>query len=271
MTEIQPYTFPATGQEVRTVLIDGEPWFVAADVCRVLGLSNSTMALRALEADEKGLSPIETPGGEQRVSIVNESGMYALIVRSDKPNAKPFRRWVTGTVLPEIRKTGRFELVPAAPQWTIPGTYAEALELAAVQARTIEEKDHQIEEQRAALDWAEPRAAYVDRFVDGAGDASTIRAVAKQLDVPERKFFAWLIERGLIYKTAAGEYMQRAQLGPRRNWFVLRDQPQAPRHHNGQLRTTLYVTPAGKSGIEALLAKYPITGQGELDIEGEAS
>jgi phage antirepressor YoqD-like protein len=152
----------------------------------------------------------------------------------------------------------------------VPKSFGAALRLAAEQQLEIEDRDRTIEEQRSALDWAEPRAAYVDKFVDGAGDATTVRDTAKQLEVPERKFREWLIRRGLIYRLPNGEYRKRALLGPRQHWFILQDQPQAPRHHNGQIRQTLYVTPAGKVGIEALLLKYPITGQGELDID-EAS
>ncbi len=109
--------------------------------------------------------------------------------------------------------------------------------------------------------------------MDGKGDATTVRDLAKQLGVPEKKFRSWMVARHLIYaiKTPSGnEWRARASLGPRRNWFILCDQPEAPRYHNGQLRKTLYVTPAGKAGIEALLLKHPILGQGELNIE-EAS
>lgn len=171
-------------------------------------------------------------------------------------------------------KTREAEVAPvrAVPQFPVPTSFAAALQLAATQALELEEKDRQIEDQRAALDWAEPRAAYVDKYVDGAVDANTVRDTAKQLDVPERKFRQWLIRRELIYRMQNGEYRARAMLGPRRHWFILQDQPQAPRHHNGQVRKTLYITPAGKVGIESLLAKYPILGQGEFDIdEREAS
>jgi anti-repressor protein len=112
MTDLTVFSY--SDIEIRTVVRDGEPWFVAADVCKILGLTNPTMALRALDEDEKGLSQIETPGGAQNMAVVNESGMYALIVRSDKPNAKPFRKWVTSEVLPAIRKTGRYEVAPAS-------------------------------------------------------------------------------------------------------------------------------------------------------------
>lgn len=94
---------------VRTVQIGGEPWFVLKDVCDVLGIGNSRMVLDRLEDDEKGVSQIDTLGGKQNLSVINESGLYNVILRSDKPEAKPFRKWVTSEVLPSIRKTGGYQ------------------------------------------------------------------------------------------------------------------------------------------------------------------
>jgi prophage antirepressor-like protein len=91
---------------VRAVLRDGEPWFVAADVCAALELDHT--ALRRLDDDEKGRDSIPTLGGEQSVGIVNESGLYSLVLGSRKPEAKQFKRWVTSEVLPAIRKTGQY-------------------------------------------------------------------------------------------------------------------------------------------------------------------
>jgi prophage antirepressor-like protein len=93
---------------IRIVDRDGAPWFVAADVCAILGLVNHSMAMRVLCFDEKGVNRIDTPGGPQSMSIISESGLYKLILRSDKPQARPFQDWVTQTVLPAIRKDGGY-------------------------------------------------------------------------------------------------------------------------------------------------------------------
>jgi prophage antirepressor-like protein len=93
---------------VRTMSINDEPWFVLKDVCDVLGLSNSRMVSDRLDDDEKGVSQIYTLGGSQMMSIISESGLYNVILRSDKPEAKPFRKWVTAVVLPSIRKNGGY-------------------------------------------------------------------------------------------------------------------------------------------------------------------
>ncbi len=102
-------------ERIRTVIKDGNPWFVAADVCRILEIADVTSALRSLDDDEKGPLIMRTPGGEQTMSAISESGLYALIFKSRKPEAKVFRKWVTSEVLPKIRKTGTFSLVQGTP------------------------------------------------------------------------------------------------------------------------------------------------------------
>ena len=113
----QAFTFNASNQQVRTVTIDGEPYFVAADVCSCLQLSNNRQAVATLDDDEKRVSVVMTPlGGLQSMTVLNESGLYNLIFQSRKPEAKAFRKWVTSELLPTLRKTGRYELKPAAPR-----------------------------------------------------------------------------------------------------------------------------------------------------------
>jgi prophage antirepressor-like protein len=102
------FNFSTQSQSVRIELINSEPWFVAKDVCDILELSNVSKALLSLDDDEKGITKVQTLGGEQSLLIVNESGLYNLIFRSNKPEAKKFRKWVTNEVLPSIRKTGSF-------------------------------------------------------------------------------------------------------------------------------------------------------------------
>ncbi len=110
MNELKVFNYQSS--EVRTVEVDGEPWFVLKDVCAVLGIGNSRMVFDRLDDDEKGVSQIDTLGGLQNMSIINESGLYNVILRSDKPEAKPFRKWVTSEVLPAIRKTGSYSAIP---------------------------------------------------------------------------------------------------------------------------------------------------------------
>ena len=88
--------------------LEGEPWFVAADVCRALGLGNSSKAIMPLDDDEKGITISDTLGGKQEMTTINEPGLYSLILRSRKPEAKAFKRWITHEVIPAIRKTGGY-------------------------------------------------------------------------------------------------------------------------------------------------------------------
>ena len=95
--------------EIRTVVKDGEPWFVGKDVAEILGHSNPQRALRDyIDDDDKGVTKIVTPGGTQTMAIINESGLYSLILSSKLPNAKKFKKWVTSEVLPSIRKNGGY-------------------------------------------------------------------------------------------------------------------------------------------------------------------
>ena len=104
MSNIIPFSFE--DHAVRVITQDTQPWFVLADVCDVLEHTNSRVAAERLDEDEKGVSTIYTPGGPQEMNIINESGLYNTIFTSRKPEAKRFRKWVTGEVLPNIRQTG---------------------------------------------------------------------------------------------------------------------------------------------------------------------
>ena len=101
--------FNFRGQDVRTVIINNEPYFVGKDVAEILGYTNSRQALKNhVDEDDKGVSKCDTPGGKQDLVIINESGLYSLILSSKLPQAKEFKRWVTSEVLPTIRKHGMF-------------------------------------------------------------------------------------------------------------------------------------------------------------------
>ena len=107
--EIQVWNYESS--EVRTVQVNGEPWFVLSDVCKVLELSTPARVAERLEKDEVSQThTIDRMGREQKTTIINESGLYTVILRSDKPQAKPFRKWVTSEVLPSIRKHGSYSV-----------------------------------------------------------------------------------------------------------------------------------------------------------------
>lgn len=119
MNEIISYTFKET--PVRTTVRDGNPWFVASDVAKALEYRGAFNAARILDDDEKGTQIVSTPSGDQEMTVINESGLYHLVIVSRKPEAKKFRKWVTSEVLPSIRKTGGYNATPALDAKAIGG------------------------------------------------------------------------------------------------------------------------------------------------------
>ena len=112
MNELKVFNNPEFGK-VRTVEINGEPWLVGKDVAAALGYQNPQRAIRDhVDEEDKGVTEMVTPGGKQSVPIINESGLYSLVLSSKLPGAKKFRRWVTSEVLPSIRKTGHYTAKP---------------------------------------------------------------------------------------------------------------------------------------------------------------
>ena len=174
---IVPFEFEGKG--VRVIERDCEPWFVAKDICDALGIQNTTMAVDRLDDDERAKSDL---GRQGEAWIINESGLYSLVLRSDKPEAKRFKKWATSTVFPAIRKTGQYA-VPISDADKI----AEALILAGKQlARTQE---------RLAI--AAPKAEAFDAFLD-ADSWHTMSATAKTLKVGRNNLFKLLREKRIF-------------------------------------------------------------------------
>lgn len=188
MANIQVFEYQ--NNRVRTVDVDGEAWFVLKDVCAVLGISNNRMAADRLDDDEKGVSLIDTLGGKQEMVIVNESGLYHVILRSDKPEAAPFRRWVTNDVLPAIRKTGSYNALQL--------TRSQLLATALIAAHEeLEEKDKQIAELM-------PKGVFADA-VSASSQSILVGEMAKLLSqngiqMGQNRLFAWLRENGYLIK-----------------------------------------------------------------------
>lgn len=127
-------------KQVRIVVKDGEPWFVARDVCAILEIGNTSQALVRLDDDEKGVISTDTPGGVQEMAAVNESGLYELVLGSKKQEAKEFKRWIKREVLPSIRKTGAYavsenKVVPLSERQAL----IQSLKLTAELAEEVEE------------------------------------------------------------------------------------------------------------------------------------
>ncbi len=152
---------------VRVVMVDGEPWFVLADLCKVLELSAVGRVAARLDEGVRQTHTLQTAGGPQQMTIVSESGMYEVVIRSDKPEAVEFRRWITGEVLPQIRKTGGYSTQPALSEDEI---VHQAL---AITARRVEELTERVAE-------LEPKAEVADKLLNAEGDLS-VRDAAQSL------------------------------------------------------------------------------------------
>ena len=191
---------------VRTVEISGEPWFVGKDVAEALGYTNPSKAFKDHIAEEdKGVTKCDTLGGAQDLTIINESGLYSLVLSSKLPTAKKFKRWVTNEVIPSIRKHGAY-MTP------------ETLEAAILNPDTMIKlctalKDEQ--DKRKALEVAnaelvvekqimQPKADYFDELVD-RNLLTSFRETAKQLEVKEKELIGFLLEKKYIYRDKKGK------------------------------------------------------------------
>lgn len=202
MKDIQIFRYE--DNDVRTMEINGEPWFVLKDVCNALEIANvSNVAIR-LDADEKGIHQVDTLGGKQEVICINESGLYNVILRSDKPEAKPFRKWVTSEVLPSIRKNGGY--ISGQEQLTPSELMAKALLVA---NKTLAEREARISELTVQNAIMQPKAEYFDELVD-RNLLTSFRETAKQLGVEEKKFISFLMEKKYIYRDKKAKLMPYA-------------------------------------------------------------
>ena len=187
--------------EIRTVVIDGEPWFVAVDVCRALEIVNSRDALTRIDEDEKGVVLTDTPGGKQEVTTVNEPGLYSLVLGSRKPEAKVFKRWITHEVIPSIRKNGGY----IAGQETMSDVELMARALIVAQ-NVIEEKNRQISGLTAENFLMKPKAEYFDDLVDRKL-LTNFRDTAKEFHIGQKRFIAFLTDNGYAYRDARGRIL----------------------------------------------------------------
>ena len=229
--------------KIRTLTIDGEPWFVAADVCKALELGNPSMTVERLDADEKGISSIDTLGGKQRMAIINAPGLYSVILCSRKPEAKAFKRWITHEVIPAIRKYGGYMTKSLLEQ------VLENPNLIYEFARRMLAEQQKNERLKQELDRAKPKADYYDAFIHPES-CTNIRATAKELKVPEKMFTAFLIRKRYLYRAPSGGLMPYAKAADDGLFFV-KDYIAV----NGHQGVYTLVTPKGKALFLSMLGE----------------
>lgn len=223
--------------KVRTLNLNGEPWFVAVDVCSVLDLSNPTIAVSRLDEDERAKFNL---GRQGDATIVNEPGLYTIVLGSRKPEAKAFKRWITHEVIPAIRKHGVYITDEKLKLFAEHPELLDAL-MKSLYAAHAENLRHRAERQTLL-----PKADYYDAFMDADG-CTNLRTTAKELNVPERWFARFLQQTGFLYRSPAGNLMPYA-IPRNRGLFRVRDYVR-----NGHSGAYTLITPMGKSLFRELL------------------
>ena len=244
MQDIAVFEHPDFGQ-VRHVMIDGEPWFVLADVCRVLEITNPSKAVTTLDEDEKmQVSPTLTSSeGSARGSdpwLINESGLYSLILRSRKPHAKAFKKWVTSEVLPSIRKTGQY-----GNDFALPKTFAEALELAAAQQRALEAAEKEKQQLSAELSIASPKAEKWEAYMNSDGLIG-MTELSKVLGMSVQSMTKMLVDKNVFYPLERPEGTRRVPYKKYTDNGMFNVKIEA---HGGGSRVVVYALPSGADHV----------------------
>lgn len=260
MSEIELFRYQ--DRDVRTVVIDGEPWFVAADVCEILGYSRINNALRMLDTDDLATHLVSGSDGRDRPGqVVSEAGLFDLILRSERPEAKAFKRWVTHDVLPQIRRTGTYTTIPAsrpAVDLTTPeGVLVLAEQFAATARQLVATKAELQQAAPAANAWNTLVEAHGDMLV---GDAAKVLSRDLGITLGERRLFARLAELRWVYR--GGDRRWRAyQTAVDAGWLaeILRDYPHPYDDDKLVASVQIRVTVRGLGVLHAKLTPPPLT------------
>lgn len=210
MNELKVFDNPEFG-EIRTVDIDNEPWFVGKDVASILGYKDTVNALKAhVDDEDKRGWQITTPSGTQQMTIINESGLYALVLSSKLPTARAFKRWITHDVIPSIRKHGAY-MTPEKLQEAIlnPDMMIQLCQ----QLKDEQEKNTVLRAKNSALvvenQIMAPKADYFDELVD-RNLLTNFTEAAKQLNIKRRTFISFLIDKKYLYRDKKGNLLPYA-------------------------------------------------------------
>lgn len=200
MNELQVFSFESNS--VRALERDGQAWFVAKDAAKTLGYKNPRDAIsKHVDEEDKEVAKCDTLGGRQDIAIINESGLYSLVLSSKLPSAKKFKRWVTSEVLPALRKTGQYQVKELSGQ--------ELMAKALIEAQSVlAAKDKQIEEMKPKVVFADAVATSHTSILVGE-----LAKILKQngIDMGQKRLFAWLREKGYLIKRQGTDYNMPTQ------------------------------------------------------------
>lgn len=238
MNQLQVFNFE--NHNVRVLQINNEPWFVATDVCKILDLTNPTMAVSRLDADERSKFNL---GRQGETNIVNEYGLYSLILASRKPEAKQFKRWITHEVIPAIRKHGAY-MTPEKIEEVLlnPDTIIKLAQNLKEEQERRKAAERQLEQQR-------PKVLFADS-VSASDTSILIRDLAKLItqngySIGEKRLFAWLRENGYLIKKPGSDYNSPTQRAMEMGLFEIKETT-INRTHGVQISKTPKVTGRGQ-------------------------
>ncbi len=218
MDEIKVFENTEFGK-VRTIEVNNEPWFVASDVCRALDIANTTQAMQRLDEDERSMFNI---GRQGEAYIVNEYGLYNLVLASRKKEAKEFKRWITHEVVPSIRKNGGY--IAGQEELSDDELMARALLVA---KNKIIERDRIIEQQKAKIEEDKPKTIFADA-VSSSKTSILIGDMAKLLkqngiEIGQRRLFEWLRDKGYLIKRKGSDWNMPTQRSMEMGLFEIKE------------------------------------------------
>lgn len=243
MNSLQVFNFKQN--EVRTILKDGEPWFVAKDVADILGFRDPYTATRNLDEDEKLLHTLCVSGQNRQTTLVNEPGLYSLILRSNKPEAKEFKRWITHEVIPSIRKHGAY----MTPE-TLEKTLTDPDFIIKLATELKNEKQARIQAEKT-VKIMKPKALFADSVSD-SDSLILIGGLAKILkqngvDIGQRRLFQWMRDNGYLIKRHGTDYNMPTQRSMELGLFRIKET--AVTHSSGFITVSRTPKVTGKGQV----------------------
>lgn len=252
MNNLQIFNSPDFGQ-IRTIQQNGEPWFVGKDVAKILGYERADNAIRNhVDDEDKLMHQISASGQNREMYIINESGLYSLILSSKMPKAKEFKRWVTSEVIPAIRKTGGY--IAGSENMTDAEIMAKAVLVA---QSTIRQRDQRIKELESDVAAAKPKVLFADA-VSASDSTILIGDLAKILKqnghpIGQKRLFCWMREQGYLIKRQGADYNSPTQRAMEMGLFKIKET--AISHSDGHVSVSKTTKVTGK-GQQYFINKF---------------
>ena len=259
MTDLQIFNSPEFGQ-IRTIEKDGEPWFVGKDVAIALGYKDTVNALKShVDAEDKGGWQITTPSGTQEMTIINESGLYSLVLSSKLPTAKKFKRWITSEVIPSIRKHGAYMTPDKLEEVLLkPDTLIQL----AQNLKAEQEKRRALE---AKVETDKPKVLFADS-VEAAKTSILIGELAKLLkqngiNIGQNRLFQWLRQNGYLIRRQGSDYNMPTQRAMEMGLFEIKETTIT--HSDGHIHVSKTPKVTGKGQV--YFVNLFVSGRAKID------